>query len=330
MSVGGDANDQVTVGTTTCQLELGDLTRGQLEALLVEAHTAVASPGKRVAWMAERLLHTPFEYESRLPIPPRNHMRLRLASLDCMTLVYAAIALAAATSLEDAITRLQSLRYREEPIDSDPESGNIFDFAEESLLVNAVALKYVTDVTTEIGGYDGTEDITASLAATARLFGHDPQRRLATPKLGNVPLRLRSLRAPLLARLVAPWIQDGDIVLLRRARTPSVLVHHVVIASVREDGMTGFIHATRSFRCYPDPDPARAPSHTGIFYNLERTREQMGVSFGTQHAGDHVAFERDSLPYHGYTAAPRALSDYAQTNFDGAFVLRAISRRDVM
>lgn len=325
IAVDADATDQITIGTTTCQLELGDLTRDQLEALLVEARTAVASPGKRVAWMAERLLHTPFEYESRLPIPPRNHMRLRLASFDCMTFVYTVIALAAATGLQDAITRLRSLRYREEPIDSDPESGNIFDFAEESLLVNAVALKYVADVTMELGGHDGTEDITTSLASTARPFGQDPQRRLATPKLGNAPLRVRSLHTPLLARLVAPWIEDGDIVLLRRARTPSsVLVHHLVIASVREDGTTGFIHATRNFRCYPAPDPARAPSHTGIFYDPERTREQMGVSLGTKHAGDHASFERDTLPYHGYTAAPRALSDYAQTNFDGAFVLRAI------
>jgi hypothetical protein len=323
--VGADENERVSVGATTCQLELGDKTRSQLEELLVNAHAAVRSPGQRVAWIAERLLNTPFEYESRLPIPPPEHMRLRLASLDCMTFVYTVIALAAATSVEDAITRLKSLRYRAEPIDSDPELGNIFDFAEESLLVNAVKLGYLTDVTMEIGGHDGTEEVTASLTATARHFAHDPRRRLATPKLGNDPLRVRSLRAPLLARLAAPWIQDGDIVLLRRATTsPSVLVHHLVIASVRADGMTGFIHATRSFRCYPDPDPARPPSHTGIFYDLDRRREQMGVSFGTQHVGDHVAFERDSLPYHGYTAEPRALSDYAPANFGGAFVLRAV------
>lgn len=329
MSAVAEAAPQwLDVDDARCALELGTWSPEAVDRLLRDAHRQSADPGARLAWIARRLQGTPFEFESKLPIPGRGQMRFRIADLDCATFVYAVLAMADARGVVDASRRLRAIRYlHDRIIDSDPEHGTIFDFTYEALIVNAVARGLVRDVTEEIGGPDGTEEITGELAPLARDAGFDPERRRATAKLDDRTVRARCLRADRLDRLDTPWLRHGDLVLLRKdsAKAPPILVHHMVVAWV-DRGPARFLHATRSFAWRPDAGPEAPAEHTGRFYG-DRRREQLGVAFGARHAGDEVAFTQDGLPFHGYLQdQPRALADYARTNFAGAFVLRPLGR----
>jgi hypothetical protein len=310
-------------------LELGRWTAEGVEHLLAEVQAASANPAERLVEVARRLRRTPFLFESRLSLPERDQVRVRLASLDCVTFVYTALALARATCLEDFIWNLCSLRYLDWPssgLDSNPATGNIFDFVYESLYENAIELGFLADVTAEVAGPRGITLVSGELAPFRRLAAFDPAELLVTPKLGT-----RSIRAPMLLRvdfdrLTAPQLHSGDVVLLGKDKGHAVpgLVHHLVVTDDQQ-GKIHFLHCTRNFAWRPTADPAGPGDHTGIFYAGDVRREQLGVEYGGEHAGDHLALQIEGLFYHGYIQdRPRELADYARNNFDFALVLRPL------
>ncbi|RVQ56049.1 N-acetylmuramoyl-L-alanine amidase-like domain-containing protein [Sinorhizobium meliloti] len=311
-------------------LELGRWTADGIQSLLTQVQSCFDDPAGRLVQVARRLRRTPFVFESQLSIPERDQVRVRLASLDCVTFVYTALALARAKSVEDFIWNLCSIRYlnwQRFGLDSDPATGNIFDFVYESLYENATALGLLADVTAEVAGRRGVTTVSGQLAPFRRHPAFDSAELTVTPKLGT-----RTVCAPMLLqanfdRLASPQLRSGDVVLLgkSKARGQEVpgLVNHLVIADDQE-GRVHFLHCTRNFAWRPSASTSSVGEHAGIFIGGDARREQLGVEFGGEHAGDDVAVYVDGLSYHGYIQERRReLADYAKNNFDHALILRS-------
>ena len=119
------------VGGIPCQLELGTWTREALDQLFASA--AGLKDGQRMRHFATALVGTPFQFESLRPLPLPGRLPVRLGALDSITFVYTSLAMAAGRDFEEFVKWLYRVRYAQagdRGIDSHPESGNIFDFAE--------------------------------------------------------------------------------------------------------------------------------------------------------------------------------------------------------
>lgn len=308
-------------------LELGRWTPKGIEELLVQVRAFSDDQAERLVQIARCLRRTAFAFESRLPVPKCNEVRVRLASLDCVTFIYTVMALARANSFEDFIWNLCSIRYldwRRSGLDSDPSTGNIFDFVYESLCENSVGLGFLADVTAEVAGPRGVTPVLGELASFHRHHAFDACELMVTPKLGTRGVCMRMLLQADFDRLAAPQLRSGDIVLLGKGGSRMVpgLINHLVIADCQQGNMH-FLHCTRNFAWCPSAVSASAGQHTGIFMDGDARREQLGVEYGGEHAGDHLALYIEGLSYHGYIQTRRReLANYAGENFDFALVLR--------
>jgi hypothetical protein len=311
--------------------ELGGWSVDRLQRLLDEMWgVAGGGPGDRLVFVARALRRTPFEFESRLPIPARGHIRFRLQSLDCITYIYLALALAHARTVAAAVTNLCNIRYdggTDRTPDSDPAAGNIFDFAYESLIVNCVRRGLLQVVTGDVNGQDGDlVTVRGRLEPFRRHPAYDPEERLVTPKLTALDIELQTIAKANFPRLTGPQLRRGDLVLLIKQgpRAVSGLIGHVIIADPHEAGMH-FLHSSRNFAWLPDATRSDPPRHAGVYYEDDPRKEQLGVEYGTLHAGDHLALSIEGLPYHGYSSTERReMHDYAANVFDFAMILRPV------
>lgn len=313
-------------------LELGDWTVESVEELISSAHDSCDDQCSRIGFYARALYGTPFVFESHLPILAPQHVRVRLASLDCITFIYTVLALGHAADFNQLASNLSLIRYRDfesRGAWNEPEGGNIFDFASEALINNAQQRGFLLDSTAEIFGRDNLVSVTAHLQPQRRALAFDNEERLACPKYFCGPQTIEVLPREKFGLISKDVLLTGDIVLLTRAplRADSVLVDHAVVAWVTPDGVF-FIHATRNFAWRPDANGNSQRNHTGIYYDDDPRKEQLGVTFGLRHAGDELMFMREGLDYHGYFHNQlRSLADYASANFNGILILRAIERQ---
>ena len=325
-AVPAPANRLTMVGGLPCQLELGSWTLEQLEDLL--ADRAGASACDHLHRVASAFLGTPFQFESRRPLPLGNCLPIRLGTFDCFTFVLTTIALAASRDLDEFARVLAVLRYKEllaQGIDSDPETGTIFDFAEEALLANAVERGLLIDVTREIGAGVELEFVQTRLSPVRRTAAMDPLELWATPKLGRL-----AISATFIPRVAFGLFDDtaalrnGDIVLMSRGGSPGgQIIDHLGLVHI-EDGRTHLLQSTRHYAHHPAPGPPpQNGEYTGIFYDEEKRCEQIGVGIGGSYLGDEFTLYQGDLPLFGYRRGERRLlSDYLQGAFKRALVLR--------
>lgn len=306
-------------------LELGARTVGDVDALL-RTTAALPDPGARVVALADAFRDTPFEYESQLPTPAPDVLRVQLRSFDCTTFVYTLAAMASARSFEEFVLHLRDLRYLDgrAHIDADPTDGNVLDYPYDVLVHNGVAQGYVRDVTAEVAGEHPLTRFASRPAPHRRAPAYDTEERLIAPRLnpGEVVSAQLLARADIDAAAEAR-VHDGDLLLFSRLDPAApvgdgLLVGHLAVARV-VDGVLTLAHATRDYRWRPGAGWATPPTGTGIFYADDPRREQLGVSLAGTWVDDPDGRQLriGAEPYYGYDLSrPRPLRDY----MDGAHV----------
>jgi Protein of unknown function (DUF1460) len=319
-------------------MELGTWTVEKLELLIASLNKGGLSAGQRVARASYAFWGTPFQFESRRPLPLRGRLPVRLGALDCATFVYTVLALGLSKDFGDFVWNLRALRYRDwesSIIDSDPESGTIFDFVEESLFLNAIEIGLLTDVTSEIAKGAPLETIRARLVALRRDTVFDPLELWATPKLGGGTITMSLLPRAAFDRFGPETaLKSGDIIMMARGvGDTGHVVDHVGVAYVDQGGVY-LLQSTRHFAWSATTIHLPPVRHTGIFYDTARRCEQIGVGIGGTFVGDAVSFTREGLAYHGYHAGSRRhFTDYLEgAAFNRVVVLRPslqFSRREL-
>ncbi|MDB5553451.1 MAG: Peptide synthetase [Rhizobium sp.] len=320
------ANRLTMLGGVPCYLELGSWKLEELEGLI--ASRSGGSASDHLHRIASAFVGTPFQFETRRPLPIGKRLPVRIGAFDCFTFVLTAIALAAASEINEFPRILANLRYkesREQGLDSDPEKGTIYDFAEEALLINAVERGLLRDVTSEIAAGAGVEFVETQLSPVRRAPELDPLELWATPKLGGGVISAAFIpRAAFSCLDDATALQNGDILLMSRGNSPGgQIIDHLGFAHV-EEGRTHLLQSTRHFAYHPTPEsPPPFGHYTGIFYDTERRCEQIGVGIGGSYLGDEFTLYQGGLPLFGYRSGERRLlSDYLQGAFARLLILR--------
>lgn len=328
-------SDLHRVAGIDCQLELGQVwTRERIDSLLANTMAQSTDASDQLTRIVHALLGTPFQFESKLPIPARGSMRVRLESFDCVTFIYTVLAMCGAGNFEEFVRRLYVIRYRTEnrdlAPDSDPDTGSIFDFACESLLENGVRRGFVAPITRIIGGNAPLTEFGVELKRFQRASVFDEQRRFVSPKLGRTIYRAQFLRPQQFSDIRIDEVRSGDIAILTRGErnkdgelNPTLVSHLVVVQ--KDQGQLNFVHATRNFAWRPKATSDTPSSFTGIFYDDQRRKEQIGVGFGGQYAGDEHTTRLGSDSVFGYDQdRRRTLNDYMGSSFVGALFLRPL------
>ena len=315
---------------------------------LFQARAKCQDANERISFVARALLGTPFCAESSLTILPPGILRVRLETLDCITFVYTAMALAAAHDFNGFVCHLLALRYHDAEsgrIDSDPEFGNIYDYVEELLLRKAIDHGYLVDITERVADPFSLVDATADLQPMRRKTDLDPSNAVVSPKYGAGKFTTSFIPQSAFSCLTAKVVRSGDILLMsrslageglpRRAGTgpldssftdgspPPYLIQHCSIAHVENDDLY-MIHATKQFAWRPDATAHSPPSHTGVYLGNDPSKEQLGVSFSGQYVGDELILDDNGIHYYGYNPEiKRSVRDFAiGCNFSGVMVLR--------
>jgi acyl carrier protein len=321
-AVAQPASVLVRVGEMDCQLELGTWSLARIEELVApRPGEAMDARMARIAWAFGG---SPFQFESRRPLAAPGRLPVRLGAFDCFTFVLTVLALATAASAEGFVRRLAELRYRDPlALDSHPETGNIFDFAEEALVVNGIGRGLLRDVTAEVAGAAGCREVSAVLHPVRRQATVDRDELWATPKLGPRPIALRLIEKADFGCLEEPSrLRPGDVLLMSRGAATGGIVDHLGFVAV-ENGRTHLLQCTRHFALHPTAQPPGAAAYTGIFYDGERRREQIGVGIAGSYAGDEHAIKVNDVSMFGYRVGDkRPLRDY----LDGAFSRVAVLR----
>jgi acyl carrier protein len=312
---------------TQCELDLGVRTLGDLETLLARAGDE--APGDRMVRLARTFWGAPFQFDSRRPLPQKGHLPVRLGTFDCFTFVLTVLALTRSHSVDGFCRVLGTLRYRgfgREEVNNDPETGTIFDFAEEALLLNAVKLGYLKDVTELVADGSPLEIFECRLFPVRRQPEVDPLELWATPKLGQGAIPIRYIpRSSFECLGSGAHLRNGDVLLMSRGSTGGGgFVDHLGIVDVSGQ-QRHLLQATRHCVLHSEPRTAEEPNiYTGIFYDAERRREQIGVGVAGRYMGDEYTIEAYGLPLFTYAAGDkRPLTDYLGGAFSGVVVLRA-------
>jgi hypothetical protein len=316
------------------QLELGRWSIEKLSALLARAQAEHTDPNARLSFLLEQLVHTPFEYEARLPLPPPDTLRVRMESFGCTGLVIYLLALNGASSFEEFVLALRRLRYLESEtrgIHSDPAHGNLLDFPEEIFLKNAHAMGLVRDVTAEVAGTAKLSIFRSRNVPRRRNAEEDPKRSRIAPKLltGEV-LGLPMISRAAFTRMDRSRIQTGDILLFSRIvpdgpPSKELLFGHAAIA-LNQGGEIYMIHATRDYLWRPGSKAGDPSLGAGVYYLDDPRREQIGVGPATEWVTDPEGRRRriDNKSYYGYTPGKlRPVHDYLiGAHIQGVTVLR--------
>lgn len=227
------------------KLELGRWTKAEINKMLAKAQRHPTASA-RVSYIVDRLKGTPFHYESQLPILPKGHLRIRLKTFDCVTFIYYVTALASAKNFDEFVMNFRRLRYKDtetEGVDNNTDSGNIYDFAYNSLYVNAVERGLLRVVTDEVAnGYGST--ISTTLKAVKRTPKRDKARNTVRPKINEGRRVYASIITPsAYSKIDKSAIKDGDIILFTRGSGGVTIVGHVAVVEKR-GGEIYFVHAS--------------------------------------------------------------------------------------
>jgi hypothetical protein len=276
-----------------------------------------------------RLYGTPFIFESSISPIPRT-VSVRLSSFDCITFLYAVIALSHARSIPEFLEVYTTLRYLPGASASpdDPIGFGLLHFAEEALLKLAVEAGYLRDITGDVAPAT-TREVSVMLGPVQRPKGHDPDELVVEPVFGQRIVNQYIIPSADLPATAEGRIRSGDIVFFTRSKlgaepseAGSLLVNHGGVCIVEND-LLYFIHSTRSFGWREDALPHEPPRHTGIYLKGDIRRELIGVGFAGEPMPDELKIKVGHLTYHGYDQTrKRLVRDYACDIFQGAMFFR--------
>lgn len=325
----------VTLGELTLQLELGRFTVGSINALLAEAHKRFPDPGARLYFIAEHFVDTPFLFESRLPLPEPGTLRVRLESFGCTGFALTMLALTHAHDFEELAHNLRLIRYwGTGTINSDPEHGNILDFAYDIFIDSAAgAHGMALDVTAQVAEPWALDWFSSRVTRRQRTAEYDPERRWINPRLhANQAVSAQFITRDGLQKMDRSTIHSGDILLFSRV-DPSKplgeepLIGHCAIA-LNLSGEVFLLHATRDYYWRPDAKADSAPLGTGIAVADDPRREQIGVGWATAPVDDASGkkIKVGTIPHYGYYPGRlRPLKDYIKaTRIRGIMILRPV------
>ena len=304
----------------TIRMELGQWSKELIEKHQARAHSVCAEGGDRVRFWARALLGTRTHPESALPMLGRHEVRVRLESLDCITLVYSCLALARSRTFEEFVTELIHLRYAnagERGVDNDPDCGNFLDFTCESLLREAVHRGILSDVTpTLVRDSTAVVDVSTLLTSHTRAARFDPNGGHVRPVFGDWEIQRQFLnRDGLYAAM--DKIRAGDVILVTRGSSMPTLVHHCLIAELAPDSQS-YIHASFNGYWFSEEAHRQLQDEPGRFPEL-----QCGVSQGSIFAGEEFTIAGQERSYYAYRRGQlRPISDALDEPFVGALVLR--------
>lgn len=267
------------------------------------------------------------------PILPENVLRVRLSSMDCITYVYNMLALATAKNFDEYVFNLYKIRYisnDNQYINNDPDIGNILDFAEESLLLNAISMGLLSDVTQEIASKEDLIEISVNINRFKRNVIHDKNSSYVTPRFGERLITETFIAVDCLNNINKSKVKNGDIILLsegpttKAGLTSPVMISHLAIAHI-ENNEIYFYHATRHFYWRPNANNQTPPSYTGVFLDKERKKEIIGTAHAGIFAGEETKTEFNDLIYFGLNQEiKRPLSDFAGRLFKGVKFMRVL------
>lgn len=307
------------IGDLRCQLELGRWSISSVNQLLKDAWSKTSTSGERVNYIIENLLGTPFAFESNLPILPDGTLRVRLQDFDCITLVYYVLALSQSRDFSQFVDNLYTIRYcnpESRKVLNNPDTGNIFDFACDSILKNAVEKSFIKDITSHLVPPKRLQSFAVQLKRFQRPKAFDKDQLFVTPKYGEREVEASFITAESLDEINIDSVNSGDLVLFSRGpinkdgTTATLLIGHFAFIH-KEDNELYFIHATRSYQ-QKKSNPHQSHSlSTGIFYDHENTKEQLGVSFGGHYLGDEMTLRLNGDVFHCFDQSQkRPLKSY--------------------
>ncbi len=325
------SSGRVRFGELTLQLELGRFTVGGLNELLAEAQRRFPDPGARLYFLAEHFVDTPFMFESRLPLTEPGTLRVRLESFGCTGFALTMLALTQSHNFEELVRNLRLIRYwGDGTIDSDPEHGNILDFAYDIFVDSAVGKHgMAVDVTGQVAEAWALDWFSSRETRRRRTLEYDPERRWINPRVhpGQV-VSARFITREGFQKMDRSTIHSGDILLFSRVDREKTLgedplIGHCAVA-LNLGGEIFLLHATRDY--YWRPDATGGALGSGVFVGGDPRREQIGVGWGTDfvEAGTGKQLKVDDIMHHGYYPGRlRALTDYIKgTGIRGVMVLR--------
>lgn len=310
----------VPLGDIRLQLELGSYTVAKVNQLLARAQE-LPDPNARLTFLMEQFKRTPFAYESQMPIPPADTLRVRLQSFGCTGFAIYMLALNSASTFEEFAHSLRKIRYLQSEsrgLDSDPVRGNILDFTEDVFLESALKQGYVRDVTAEVAGKAPLAVFRSRNVPRRRNPEEDPARHVILPKVnaGKV-LSMQLISREAFTRMDRSRIRTGDILLFSRiipdaAPSDELMFGHAAIA-LNMGGEIYMMHSTRDYLWRPEAKPGDKPQAAGVYYLDDVRREQLGVTVATQWVRDprgrHIRI--DGKSYYGYSPEhPRPVYDY--------------------
>lgn len=316
-----------------CLLELGKWTPTAINLMLSNAKKNHSDPSIRLHWIMQNFNGTKFEFESMSENPPKGTLRVRLESMDCITYIYNMLALCKASNFNEYVSNLYNLRYLANDrqfLDSNPDTGNILDFAEESLLLNAVNIGILKDITEEVICEEDLINISVNISRFQRYSIYDKNTSYVTPRFGERLITERFIPVDSIDKIDKSKLKNGDIILLsegaitKKGVTSPVLISHLAITHLENDEIY-FYHATRHFYWRPDANSTTPPSYTGVFLDKERKKEIIGTAHAGIFAGEETKTEYNDLIYFGLNQKiMRPLSDFAGRLFKGIKIVRVI------
>lgn len=258
------------------KLELGKWTKKSINELLSES-LSYGELENRLNHICYKFIGTPFIYESSLPILPDGVLRVRLESFDCITFIYNMIAMSRAGNFDEFVSNLRMLRYKDtetEGVKNDPFYGNIFDFTYNSLYENAINRGILEDVSEEISGGSGVEEVSTRLVQCKRIEKVDFLKKLVRPKMNeNMELKVKTIPFRVMDRIEMDRIRTGDLMLFSRG--DNVFVH--VSIAIRQNSNIYSMLSTKHFAWRPGATEETPPDYTGFYYGGDPRREQIGV-----------------------------------------------------
>jgi hypothetical protein len=303
------------------RLELGRWTTQALNNAIQRVNRGHLEASSRAAAWATLLVGTPSKAESSLSELGRHEFRVRLSSLDCITLAYTCIALARAHDFTSFVSELVKVRYADVKrlgVDNDPDEGNFLDFACESLLTCAIDRNVLRNMTEVVA-----EETTRTILLTTELKLHRrqkwlcPSEKFVRPYFGQREFSARFIPAPLFNDpRILESLKSGDLILTTRGGDMPTLVHHCLFVD-KIGGGVSFIHCSLNGYYFSDE-------------NAELIRREgpqapmmCGICKATEYAGDDHIIRLESRQLFPYRCKPRRrLGEFLCDTFKGGIVLR--------
>lgn len=273
-----------------CLLELNGLTKEFIEDHLIKPQIKY-SANQSIEFLAKSFIGTPSFYESSLKNLPKDSMRVRFCSFDCVTFIYTLLALCNINTFSEFADKLYTIRYvtnKNKLVDNHEITGNFFHFVCDSLLINAVRRQYIKNITHHVIDKEHLTKICVFLKAFRRDKKFDSDSILIKPEFGERFVTEEFIKSDQIDKIKLDQVNSGDLILFTRGEhllngtKPNVLIGHLAIV-MKEKNKLYLIHVTRNSYWKPDAtleNPQKMS--TGIYYENDPRKEQIGVGYATQ------------------------------------------------